>query len=206
MFSLSQKMQKRNYVLGKTSLPAELKNFWASLGKMRTLRSALLSLGFYKPSNTFSVDGEISLLPLHVFLHGMRIVLVCVRFPVHNLSGMAPQVIKPHLDSLYISANRAFWGKTLGGKGILAYVSGVRGRCDSNWACMGQKGGKKWQTIWVFNVVNVHVYEYGLGGQCVYAEIGSNLYWRLCDLHRGGKEWRYKKKEVTDTGQAEERG
>lgn len=33
---------------------------------------------------------------------------------MHGLPGMAAQVIKTHLDSFYISADRAVWGETLG--------------------------------------------------------------------------------------------
>lgn len=46
--------------------------------------------------------------------------MVWLGFPVHDLLGMAAQVIKPHLDSSYISADRAVRGKTLGDKGSLA--------------------------------------------------------------------------------------
>lgn len=38
---------------------------------------------------------------------------------VRNPPGMAAQVIKTHLDSFYISADRAVWGQTLGDKGNL---------------------------------------------------------------------------------------
>lgn len=48
--------------------------------------------------------------------HGMLTVPMWLGFPVHNLLGMAAQVIKTHLDSFYISADRAVWGKTLGDK------------------------------------------------------------------------------------------
>lgn len=48
--------------------------------------------------------------------HGMLTVPMWLGFPVHNLPGMAAQVIKAHLDSFYISADRAVWGKTLGDK------------------------------------------------------------------------------------------
>lgn len=64
--------------------------------------------------------------------HGMLIVPVWLGFPVHDLPGMAAQVIKTHLDSLYISADRAVQGKTLGDKGSLAHFYGARGRWDSN--------------------------------------------------------------------------
>lgn len=44
----------------------------------------------------------------------MLTVPVWFRLPVHGLPGMAAQVIKTHLDSLNISADRAVWGKALG--------------------------------------------------------------------------------------------
>lgn len=58
--------------------------------------------------------------------------MVWLGFPVHDLPGMAAQVIIPHLDSFYISADRAVWGKTLGDKGSLARFYRICGRCDSN--------------------------------------------------------------------------
>lgn len=53
-------------------------------------------------------------------VHGTPTVPVWSGFPVRDLPGMAAQVIKTHLDSLYISADRTVWGKTLGDKGNLA--------------------------------------------------------------------------------------
>lgn len=46
------------------------------------------------------------------------LLLVC------NPPGMAAQVIKTHLDSFYISADRAVWGQTLGDKGNLVQEGG----------------------------------------------------------------------------------
>lgn len=56
-----------------------------------------------------------------MFLHGKLTVPVSLGFPVHDLPGMAAQVIKTHLDSFCISADRAVWGETLGDKGSLAH-------------------------------------------------------------------------------------
>ena len=67
-----------------------------------------------------------------MLLHGMLTVPMCLGFPVHDLPGMAAQVIKTHLDSFCISADRAVWGETLGDRGSLVHFYGLRGRWDSN--------------------------------------------------------------------------
>lgn len=62
-----------------------------------------------------------------MLLHGMVTVPLWLGFPVHGLPGMAAQVIKTHLDSFYVSADRAVWGETLGDKGSLAQFYWVQG-------------------------------------------------------------------------------
>lgn len=87
--------------------------------------------------------------------HGMLIVPLWLGFPVHDLPGMAAQVIKTNLDSF--SADRAVRGKTLGDKGSLAHFYGAQGRWDSKRACVGEKEERKQEIIWMLNEVNMCV-------------------------------------------------